>query len=330
MAKKTFKIRSTLLEAMDDTVSSANNHSGDLNVQPIPLSRISVDPENPREFFLTPDDARNGIQASDKNYARKKQEIESLQSLELTINRDGILNPIDVYQQGGGYRLVAGERRTLASILAGKMDITAKIRPQKPDLLALRLLQWVENCEREDLTLWERLQNIRKICEAYKGKQGRDFNTLTATELQTLISGSLQQSLNYTNVLLSASSTLLTCLKNESIKSLDKAAFIAKADTHLQDILIEHCIAGATLKELKTLTLVNKKKMGDKKPTPVTGVNLGKCKKVSSVKFIIESVMKNPQCLPLQKNFSQINWDSPKAVTSAFQKMIKMLDQIGE
>ena len=74
-----------------------------------------------------------------------------------TIKANGVINPIVVYKLGELYRIVAGERRCLASILAGKQEIEARVFNEKPKGFDLKLIQWVENTAREDLTLDERL-----------------------------------------------------------------------------------------------------------------------------------------------------------------------------
>ena len=88
-----------------------------------------------------------------------------------------------VYKHGEKYRLIAGERRTLASILAGKADIQAKILDARPDELKISLLQWIENIERKDLSLWERLNNLEKIVHAYAESKNIPPNQVSITEL---------------------------------------------------------------------------------------------------------------------------------------------------
>ena len=74
----------------------------------------------------------NGINPSDPDYAKKKQDWKSLESLAKTIVDDQLINPIFVYRYGNKCRLIAGERRTLASAIAGKKEIIARIASQRP------------------------------------------------------------------------------------------------------------------------------------------------------------------------------------------------------
>ena len=69
---------------------------------------------------------------------------------------------------GTGYRLIHGERRCLSSILAGKHDIPAKILDEKPNDFDIRLLQLIENIQREDLILIDVLNNVKEVIKEYK------------------------------------------------------------------------------------------------------------------------------------------------------------------
>jgi len=52
--------------------------------------------------------------------------------------------------------------------LAGKQDIQAKVLDKQTEPTQNSgLLQWIENIEREDLSLWEPLRNLEKINHAY-------------------------------------------------------------------------------------------------------------------------------------------------------------------
>ncbi|MCP6769829.1 ParB N-terminal domain-containing protein, partial [Klebsiella pneumoniae] len=79
------------------------------------------------------------------------EELEKLKELASTIESSGVINPIVVYKRGEVYRVVAGERRCLASFLANKSEIEARVFNEKPKGFELKLIQWIENTAREDL-----------------------------------------------------------------------------------------------------------------------------------------------------------------------------------
>jgi len=111
------------------------------SVVEIELSQLELDPNQPRKYF---DEA-------------------SLQSLAETIKAHGVLQPILVTPTpGGGYRVVFGARRFLASKMAGCKTIPAVIRE---DLVAEQIaaVQLLENLQRADLTDFEETEGILSL-----------------------------------------------------------------------------------------------------------------------------------------------------------------------
>ncbi len=83
---------------------------------------------------------------------RRQFSPESLGELAASIRQHGLLQPVVVARApGGGYHLIAGERRWRAARLAGLSRIPAVLRESVGDVdqLALAL---IENLQREDLT----------------------------------------------------------------------------------------------------------------------------------------------------------------------------------
>src|SRR5579883_1292449 len=103
--KKVFSIGNALTEGLEDTITAAQTYSGDLRVDIIPLKKIEVDPENPRDLMLSFHDLYHGFDASDEHYDRKTAEKLSLTTLANSISDQGIINPILVYKYGDSYRL---------------------------------------------------------------------------------------------------------------------------------------------------------------------------------------------------------------------------------
>lgn len=325
MVKKSFKIRGNLAEALDDTVSSAKNNAGELHVEVIPLRKISLDPDNPRDLALSFEDLYSGI-TNDDHKSRKLAEIASLDSMVKSIIEQGIINPIVVYKNGDQYRLIAGERRTLASILAKKEDIPSKVLTAKPDPLKLSLLQWIENIEREDLTLWERLRNLEKIAAAFANKQNIEITDITPTALSTIVGCSLQQAVNYRH-LINASPELKKYIKKGGIKNIEKAAFISKSSVEIQETLIQACIEDATLSELKKL---EREFLGSPKSIlkgrSTMKVNFGFTTNIKVAKVILDSVLKHKEFHSYSQQLGSIQWDNHKSITNAFKQLIKLLE----
>ena len=94
---------------------------------------IKPDPSNPRNLLLTPDNLKNEIDPLDENYRIKKRELEKLLELSKSIKVVGVRNAIEVYKVDNYYRIISGERRYLASILAEQTHIPVRIveRPNR-------------------------------------------------------------------------------------------------------------------------------------------------------------------------------------------------------
>jgi ParB family chromosome partitioning protein len=330
MAKKSFKIKSNLAQALDDTVSAAKNYSGELHVEIIPLRKIDLDPDNPRDLALTFEDAFSGIKEGDPQLEKKQQHFDSLKSLSESIIKEGIINPIVVYKYGEKYRLIAGERRTLASIISKKNDIQAKILTSKPNPFKISMLQWIENIEREDLSLWERINNLNKILAAYSEKEGALLEKISPTQISQLIGCSLQHGVNYKHVL-EAPEELLLAIKEGKINNIQKAAIISKAPKHLFQTLIQVCLNGATIKELSTLASAQAKKPSKKTSKPrgrqTTQINFGTTKKANVAKIFISSVLENENFNHLHPKFLNTQWEDYKSVTDAFKLLVNILEK---
>lgn len=327
MVKKSFKIRENLAEALDDTVSSAKNNAGELHVEIIPLRKIALDLHNPRDLLLNFEDLYEGISGNPEEQKRKIAEKEALNSMVKSIEEQGVINPVIVYKQDNQYKLIAGERRTLASILAKKSDIPARILTSRPDQLKLSLIQWIENIEREDLTLWERLKNLEKILEAYASKQTKNMQQITATDLSQLIGCSLQQGLNYRNIL-DATPELKKYIESGEIKNIEKAALIAKSPIIMQKALIQACIDGNTLAEMKKITN-EKPKLNQNTLVgrPTSKINFGSTTSTKVAKVILDCVLTNKNFQKYNDQIGKVTWEDPKSIATAFRRLIKLLEQ---
>lgn len=332
--KKAFTIKGDLTRALDDTIIAATSYSGDLHVDVLPTHKIELDPENPRVLLLTLDDVSKGISPDDPMHERKQREKESLKSLASTIKENGLLNPIVVYKNDAKYKLVAGERRVLASILAGNITVQAKILKERPDPLKLSLLQWIENNERSDLTLWERIRNFEKItAEFIQTHHLSHIKEIRYMDLSQLTGISPPQIMCYVNVL-QGSILLKKAIADNQIKNLDKASLIAKADPAHEKALIKACIEGASIKKLKELESLLKKH-ADNQSNKTRGrrqiqVNFGATGNLQTAKIIVEALMEHKRFQHLTPVLETMDWTSHKTITTLFKKIIEEIEREGE
>jgi ParB family chromosome partitioning protein len=105
----------------------------------IPISEIQPNPMQPRTMF----------------------QHESLEQLAQSIRVNGIIQPLIVRKVGGGYEIVAGERRWRAARMAGMQTVPAVIQDFSHErLLELAL---IENIQREDLNPIEAAQAFDRL-----------------------------------------------------------------------------------------------------------------------------------------------------------------------
>lgn len=110
----------------------------------LPIGEIEPNREQPRKAF---DDA-------------------ALAELSASIAQHGVLQPLLVRpMSGGGYQIVAGERRYRASRMAGLTELPVVIR-ELSDKEAAQLAL-IENLQREDLNPMEEALGFQKLMESY-------------------------------------------------------------------------------------------------------------------------------------------------------------------
>ena len=100
---------------------------------------------------------------SNPHQPRKNFDEQALQELADSIKEHGLVQPIIVKKSIKGYELVAGERRTKASKLAGKTTIPAIVRDF--DDTQMMEIALIENIQRENLNPIEEATAYQKILD---------------------------------------------------------------------------------------------------------------------------------------------------------------------
>lgn len=327
--KKRFGISEALNRGFNETINVVENNAGTFRNVVLPLSRIELDPENPRKLAVDLADVRLGVRPDDARYEQKQDELERLRELAHTIQSSGVINPVVVYKFGETYRVVAGERRCLASLLAGKQEIDARVYNEKPKGFDLKLVQWIENTAREDLTLDERLGNVRDIIKEYINANGEV--EVTATLLKSITGLSLSQTTYYLAVL-NAPDDIKTQIQQGHIRNLDKAALLASiSSVNIREAAITACKDGASLKVLRSM--INQQKLLQKNVTtlkmPSRGrtavkINLGATTNATVVKTIVDAVL-SQKSYDTQA-FKKIDWMDLRQASRAFRKLVELLE----
>lgn len=329
--KKRFGISEALTRGFSETINVVENNPGLFRNTVLPLSRIELDPDNPRKMAIDLKDVRAGILPDDPHLHQKQGELDKLKELAHTIKSSGVINPVVVYKLGDVYRVVAGERRCLASIIAGKQEIDARVFNEKPRGFDLKLIQWIENTAREDLTLAERLNNVTEIIHEYQHQHGQV--EVTATLLKSITGLSLSQCTYYLAAL-SAPADLQIEIKNGTIRNLDKAAMIATAtSSELRKQAIAACIDGASLKEIRSIIAQQKllkRNQSDLRPSTrgrqTVKISMGTTSQPAVIKTLVQSVLAAQEYVKYADVFKQVNWSDRRQASKAFRKLVELIE----
>ena len=103
------------------------------------------------------------------NQPRRIFDAAGLRELSESIRLYGVLQPLTVRRQGGGYELVAGERRLRASRLAGLAEVPCLVIGA--DECESSLLALVENLQRSDLDYIEEAEGLQRLIREHNLSQ---------------------------------------------------------------------------------------------------------------------------------------------------------------
>lgn len=276
----------------------------------IAVDRIQPDPENPRHLGLDPSDPAQ-IAEDDPDRERKLAGLEHIQDLAVSIKSVGLNQPITVYRHGNVFRIATGERRYLAHRLIGRPTIKTIILKERPT--QLRLLQWVENFQRQDLSLWDKVENLRSVIEEAT-ELGRGVDS--ADNIRELTGLKRSQAFEYLAVL-RGPNDVLDAVQRGAVTTISAAAEISRiTDPASRARAIKEVEAGG-----KPTSPVKKKAPPERKPKPPgrpKTVKLGTTPHTDIVRLIMDKVA--------PKKYTP-DWTDPVAVTKAFQQMLRDLEQ---
>ncbi|MFN2464932.1 MAG: ParB/RepB/Spo0J family partition protein [Candidatus Dormibacteria bacterium] len=114
-------------------------------VATLPVDAIEANPDQPRQTF---NDAE-------------------MDGLVNSVREHGVLQPLVVTRHGGGYRLIAGERRLRAARTAGLTEVPVVVRDEAHPVESLALAL-IENIQRHDLNALEEAEAFRRLLEEFE------------------------------------------------------------------------------------------------------------------------------------------------------------------
>ncbi|MCD8543239.1 MAG: ParB/RepB/Spo0J family partition protein [Gammaproteobacteria bacterium] len=320
--KRRFNLSKKLQAGIAETINLAESTDGQFRDAEITLSRIEVDPDNPRRLTITLEDVLSDHDFS--NEPNKQQEFEQLQELATTIEANGVLNPIVVYRFGEKYRIVAGERRFLASNLAKKQSIPARIYNAKPDDLQLKVVQWVENTAREDLSLAEKISNIESIIKFYTDRFPE--KKVDAQELARITGLSLTNTYRFL-LLIKSNQKIRHLISSGKLNSLQMAEQLASIkEKEAMDAAIEAFLNGQSLKEIQAIA--KDKKAKEKRVTKgrkITNISFGATKNPRVAEMLVKAIVQSESCKDIV-DISLVDWNDAKSVNLLIKNIIKKIE----
>jgi ParB family chromosome partitioning protein len=323
--KKRFSIAPDLASGIRSTIQSASSNQGQLHYDMMAVDAIEPDPENPRKLSISRDEILNGLNGTDPDYQIKLVERDALNDLSESIKRIGIRSAIEVYKDGLTYRIITGERRYWAAQLAGQKSVPVRIS-QKPDEFNLRYTQWVENINRQDLSLWEKFNNLIMISDAYKKTNQSEF---TEQVLQGLLGISNIQAYRYFS-LLKADDKITQLIQAGKLNNLKLVQeLVSMKDKGARNQVISWIQSS---KEEVTSLAHFKDAAGKKATVPkaISGqskpISLGKVKSSHTAKHLINIVLSDTRLAKYRNGFTSVDWTSSKDITKAFKQLFKAID----
>ena len=200
-----------------------------------------------------------------RNQPRKDFDEEALSSLAESISQHGLIQPIIVRPTiGGGYTIIAGERRWRASRLAGLTEIPVVVKDS--DEQTLMEMALVENLQREDLNVVEEALGYKALIDEFG---------MTQEEVATKMAKSRSAVTNILR-LLNLREKELTALRSSLITAGHARALLPVEDMALRDKMFELALEGANVRTLEKMAKATepKQKKTHVKPTFYSEVEL--------------------------------------------------------
>lgn len=221
MAKRISKGLKSLLENIEDETITCIQPSEIVEGEKlfeIDINKVFPDPEQPRKYF------------------GEKQQNE----LENSIRIHGIIQPLILVQEGGGFMIVAGERRYRAAQKVGLATVPAIVK--KLSSRKRRELSLIENLQREDLNPIEAAEALGEFATLYG---------LTQEEIAYRI-GKARTSVTNTLRLLALDEEIKGLVRQDRLSAGHARAILALGDKETQlEFAYKACDGQMSVRELE-------------------------------------------------------------------------------
>ncbi len=200
-----------------------------------------------------------------RSQPRKDFDDEALQSLAESIGQHGLIQPIVVKATiGGGYIIIAGERRWRACRLAGLTEIPVVVK--EADEQSLMEMALVENLQREDLNPVEEALGYKALMDEFGLTQEQVAQKMAKS--RSGVANALR--------LLNLKEEELTALRQGKITSGHARALLSVEDEALRSKMFALALEGVNVRTLEKMakTETSKKTKKETKPTFYSEVEL--------------------------------------------------------
>ena len=184
------------------------------------------------------------------NRAQPRQDFDETALAELSdsISRHGLLQPIIVRPMtGGGYQIVAGERRWRACRMAGLTEVPVIIK--ELDDRAFTEIALIENLQREDLNAVEEAEGYKTLMETYGLTQEQVAETV----------GKSRPAVTNAMRLLGLDDASREALRRGIISAGHARALLSVEDADLRGRMLLAASDGASVRELERMAAASKK-----------------------------------------------------------------------
>lgn len=316
-----FSLGSRVGGVISHALVAGQDEVGDLNVEYVDVSKIDPDPDNPRQLGITHGDIQpflgKALESCDmeerEGASDKDLVLQSILGLAASIERNKLQQPIKLYRHGERFRIVYGERRYWATLIAEKPVIPAWILSQRPQ--RLRLLQLIENLQREDLPLPKKLSNLEGAVQELERELGAP---LTGHDLAAEVGLKKRQANKYLAVL-RGPKDVREAIASGSLRDLQTASDIsAIADDTRRAIALAEALAGGGREAAKAAKQPEPKRTGAGRPPKQ--INLGSTQNRDLVRAMISR-------LGGEDIIAETDWNDFRSVAEAWRRCLFQVEK---
>ena len=302
-------------------------------VKQLPIKFIKTDQDNPRKLEInvelvekiaekfpialylqneTDNDwIEEYVEKVEKEFELKGKQINDFKSIvqfgATLKSPDRLLHSIVVWKDDSIFHLISGERRVLTHAILGSKTISAKILLEKPSKKEIDILQWDENIHRENMSIYEKIERVRKFVD----NQFSATNKVSVRKLAKLSGLGKTDAERYLSIIRFPTNSLIEAIKDGKITSLHKANDLSKLSEEDLDLVLKG--------EAVSLSPETEKKI-----TKTQSIKISKTADNLAMQKMINAVAENFEASELIK---ELDLTKQKDVNTAFNILLEYLTE---